>query len=183
VTFCASLGLRSDDGGELDSDLPRLVADRVRIFPDQTSAQTPWSIGMCERNNAFIKHMYTELRAVKPTAFSQLLLDMACLAKNSLSVHGASMPHQLICGSQPRLPSALTDALPALLKVRQLRDSNLQQTLRLLGASRVVLMRAGANQTLQRALQWKPRFPGITSWVRDATVSSWDARVSAALSG
>ena len=47
---------------------------------------------------------YNKRRADEPTAPSQLLLDMTCLAKNSLLVHGAATPHQPICVSQPRLP-------------------------------------------------------------------------------
>jgi len=183
VSFGAPLRLLSDGGGEFDSDLTRLVADRFGIFLDQTSAQAPWSNGMCERHNAVLKHTYTKLQADEPTAPSQLLLDMACLAKNSLLVHGAATPHQLLCGSQPRLPSALTDAPPALSEVRELGDSNLQQTLRLLGASRVAFMRAEADQSLRRALQRKTRSPGITSWARDAAVYYWNASVSAALRG
>ena len=59
----------------------------------------------------------------------------------------------------------------------------LQQTLRLLGASRVAFMRAEANQSLRRALQRKTRSPGVTIWAQDTAVYYWNASVSAAMRG
>lgn len=44
----------------------------------------------------------------------QDLLSHAAFAKNSLSVHEAATPFQLVTGSLPRLPSVLSDALPAM---------------------------------------------------------------------
>jgi len=88
-----------------------------------------------------------------------------------------------MCVSQPRLPSVVTDARPALSEVRELGNSYLQQTLRLLGASRVAFMRAEANQSLRRALQRKTRSPGVTIWAQDTAVYYWNASVSAAMRG
>jgi len=124
-----------------------------------------------------------KLPADEPTAPSYLLLDMACLAKKSLLVPGAATPREPLCESQPRVPSALTDTLPELSEVRELKNSNLQQTMRLLGASRVAFVCAEADQLLRRALPRKTRSPGITSWARDAAVYYWNASISAALRG
>ena len=99
VTFGAPLRLLSDGCGEFDSDLTRLVPDRFGILLDQTTAQAPWSNGLCERHSAVVKHTYNKLRADEPTAPSQLLLDMMCLPKNSL----VAPPHPIsLCACPSR---------------------------------------------------------------------------------
>jgi len=136
-----------------------------------------------ERHNATIKTAYGELLADEPGTSPQTLLDMVCLAKNSLLVHGAATPYQLMCGTQPRLPSNLADSPPSRSGVRVEGDSNMQATLRLLGASRVALMQADADQSLRRVLNRQTRPTGDTQWARDAAVFYWHAGVSAAASG
>lgn len=138
---------------------------------------------MCERHNAVIKRTLAKVRADEPTADLQLLLDLACLAKHSLLVHGSASPHQLMCGTQPRLPSAVHDAPPALSDVRVAGDENLQQTLRSLTRSRVAFLQAEADQSLRRELARKPRSPGASRWTQDAKVFYWHTAVSAGTSG
>jgi len=128
VTFGAPQRLLSDGGGRFDSDLTPLVADLFGIDLSQMKTQAPWRNGLCEPHNAVIKNTYNKLRDEEPTAPSQLLMDMTILAKSSFSVHGAATTHHLLCGSQPRLPSVVTDAPPPLLEIRELVHFNWQQT-------------------------------------------------------
>jgi len=183
TTFGAPHRLLTDGGGEFDNDLWRLIVNRFGIFLSATSPQAPWSNGMVERHNASIKTAYGKLLVDEPDALTQTLLDMVCLAKNSLLVYGAATPYQLMCGSQPRLPSTLADAPPSRSGVRVDGDTNLEATLRLLGASRVAFMQAEADQSLRRALNRQTRSPGNTQWARDAAVYYWHAGVSASASG
>lgn len=183
VTFGAPARVLADGGGEFDSDLWPLLGDLFGTQMDSTAAQAPWSNGVCERHNAAVRKTLGKLRADSPGANIQLLLDMACMAKNSLLVHGAATPYQLMCGSQPRLPSTLTDAPPALSSVRVAGDTNLQETLRLLAASRVSFLEVEADQSLRWALARKTRSPGVTKWPRDAQVHYWHKGVTAGTSG
>lgn len=183
VQFGAPGTILSDDGGEFVNHLWRLMADCFGICLSSTAAQAPWSNGTCERHNAVFKHTFNKLSTAEPDASTQLLLDMACLAKNSLLVHGAATPHQLMCGSLPRLPAPLTDDPPALCDVRAPGDSQLLLTLRLLTKHRVAFLQAEADQSLRRAILRKTRAHGATTWTADTPVFFWHAGVSAATSG
>lgn len=183
VLFDAPHRLRADDRGDFSNGLWRLIGDHFGVHLDATAAQAPWSNGVCERHNATVKQTFMKLAAAEPGAATQLLLDMACLAKNSLLVHGSATPYQLMCGSRPRLPSAVSDAPPGLSAVSCPGDDALQQTLRLLGASRVALVQAGADQSLPRALLRKMRSPGVERWAADSSVYYWHTGVSLGTSG
>lgn len=99
VTFGAPRDLLHDDAGEVVNDLWHLIGDRFGIQLDATAAQFQRRNGLYERHNAVIKPTYNKILAKEPAASTQLLLFMACLAKNSLLVHGSATPHQLMCGT------------------------------------------------------------------------------------
>lgn len=183
MLFGAPRRVRADDGGEFTNGLWRLIGDKFGIHLDATAAQAPWSNSVCERHNSTIKTTFMKLATAEPGAAPQLLLDMACLAKNSLLVHGTATPHQLMCGSQPRLQSAVSDSPPALSSLTCPGDDALQQTLRLLGASRVAFLQAEADQSLRRALLRKTWSPGVERWPANTPVYYWHAGVSSATSG
>lgn len=108
---------------------------------------------------------------------------MACLAKSSLLVHGTATRHPLMCGSQPRLPSADTDAPPAHCSVSCTGDIYLQQTFRRLGSSRVAFLQAESDHSLQRAILQKTRLPGFSQWVSGSLFRYCHTVVSAATIG
>jgi len=144
--------LLSDPGGEFDSALWRTVAERHNITVYSTAAQAHFSNGMVERHNQTLKTMVARLRVDHPGAELQELLDLACLAKNSLGQHNGATPYQLMCGSTPRLPTAMTDELPALGDARVAGDKALHRHLDLLHSAREVHTRAEADASLRRAL-------------------------------
>lgn len=150
--------LLMDPGREFDNSLLRVFAERFNIAVHVTAAQSAWSNGICERHNGVVKHMVTCLAADYPTASFQELLDHACFAKNSLSVHGCASPFQLATGSQPRVPSALSDAMPAMQAGHLPTEEDLAKTVALLAASRAAFSRAEASQSVRRALN--RRVPG-----------------------
>lgn len=53
----ASRVVLGDAGGELQSDLFRLLVERFNIVVTAAAAQAAWSNGVCERHNSVIKHM------------------------------------------------------------------------------------------------------------------------------
>jgi len=148
----APRAILSDSGPEIDSCLFLALAERLNIASLSTEAQAHHSNGVVERHNAVLKSMVRRLRADFPVAPLQEQLDAAFLAKNSLSVHSGASPIQLMSGSAPRLPSALTDGLPALGTGPVEGDDALRTSLSLLHASRVAHTQAEADVSLRRAL-------------------------------
>jgi len=147
-----------DPGAEFHNALFRTLAERFNVRVEATADQSAWSNGICERHNGIIKHMVLSLAAEYPAATFQELLSHACFENNSLSVHGCATPFQLVTGSLPRLPSALSDALPAMQEGHLPTEADLARTLALLADSRAALLRAEASQSVRRALN--RRVPG-----------------------
>eukprot|EP00170_Pyropia_yezoensis_P005263 contig_21434_g5277 len=71
---------------------------------------------------------------------------------NSIGQHGGATPYQLVNGSIPRVPTALTSDLPALEDSRVAGDEALRTHLLLLHASWAAHTEAEANVSLRRAL-------------------------------
>jgi len=158
VIYGAPRCVLSDPGAEFHNELFRTLAERFNVRVEATAAQSAWSNGICERHNGVIKHMVLSLAADYPAATFQELLSHACFAKNSLAVHGCAIPFQLVTGSLLRLPSALSDALPAMQEGHLPTKADLARTLALLADSRAAFSRAEASQSVRRALN--RRVPG-----------------------
>ena len=144
--------LLADPGPEFDSNLWRTMRGRFNIGIESTAAQAHFSNGIVERDNATLKTMLRRMRLDHPSSPFQELLDLACLAQNSMGTHHGASPYQLMCGSTPRVPTALIDDLPALSQRRVPADDALHQTLSALSTSRLAHTQAEADQPLRRAL-------------------------------
>lgn len=70
----------------------------------------------------------------------------------SLAVHGCASPFQLVTGSQPRIPSVLSDDMPAMQEGHLLTEADLARTVAMLAASRAAFSPAEASQPVRRAL-------------------------------
>lgn len=156
--YGAARCLLMDPGREFHNSLLRIFAERFNIAVYVPAAQSAWSSGICERHNGVVKHMVVCLAADYPSASFQELQDHACFAKNSLSVHGCASLFQLATGSQPRVPSALSDAMPAMQAGHLPKQEDLARTVAMLAASRAAFSRAEASQSVRRALN--RRVPG-----------------------
>lgn len=163
----------ADGGGELQNDLFRLLSERFNIAVSTTAAQAAWSNGVCERHNAVVKRMVEALRGDHPDATFQDLLSHATFAKNNLTVHGTATPYQLVTGTLPRLPSVLTDGLPAMHNIRVKDDDHLRATIDMLSSARAALARAEADQSLRRALNSPPSRNHNTLWPLGTQVDYW----------
>eukprot|EP00168_Porphyra_purpurea_P017503 TRINITY_DN6081_c0_g1_i2.p1 TRINITY_DN6081_c0_g1~~TRINITY_DN6081_c0_g1_i2.p1 ORF type:complete len:874 (-),score=94.27 TRINITY_DN6081_c0_g1_i2:1941-4562(-) len=181
--YGAPCRLLSDPGREFHDALLRVLAERFNIAVNVTVGQSAWSNGICERHNGVITHMVGCLAVDCPAASIQELLDHACFAKNNLAVHGCASPFQLTTGSQPRVPSALSDALPAMQAGHVSSEGNLARTIALLAASRAAISRAEASQSVRRALNRRvPGDPGRL-YARGDVVRYWEQSQSSARRG
>lgn len=120
---------------------------------DVTAGQSAWSNGVCERHNGVVKQMVTALVSNYAAASPQELLHHACFAKNSLAVHGCASRFQLATGSQPRIPSVLSDNMLAMQEGQPPTEEDLARTVALLVVSQAAFSRAEASKSVRRALK------------------------------
>jgi len=163
----------ADPGPEFDSNLWRTVGGHFNIAVESTAAQAHFSNGVVERHNAMIKTMLRRMRLDRTSAAFQELLDLACMAKNSMGTHAGATPFQLMCGTTPRVPTAFSDALPALSERRVPGDDCLHETLSALHAARLAHTQAEADQSLRRALARNATNVPVRSWARGDVVYYW----------
>ena len=102
-----------DNGGEFANDEFMQMCDYLGIFIQTTAAESPWSNGIVERNNQTLASMLDKIIADSKCSI-QLALVWALNAKNSLQNVAGFSPFQLVLGSNPSLPSTMSDNTPAL---------------------------------------------------------------------
>ena len=145
----------TDNGGEFVNQDLITLAESFGITIQTTAAESPWSNGIVERHNQVIGKMVTKILADTKCNF-EVALQWASNAKNSLAnVHGFS-PYQLVLGSNPKLPSVLSDRPPAFMtgeKTSQLLESNLKA----LHAAREAFIQAESSAKIKRALNTNTR--------------------------
>ena len=102
-----------DNGGEFANDAFINLAEKFGITVKTTAGYSPWSNGIIERHNQTLGQMIEKVLADStcdlPTAVSWCVS-----AKNSLANHCGFTPFQLSIGTNPKLPTTLTDGLPSL---------------------------------------------------------------------
>jgi len=139
-------------GAEFNNAVWRILAERHNISVTSTAGQAHWSNGVVERHNQTLKTMVTTMALDHVSVDAQELLDLAFHAKNSMGQHNGATPYQRMCGSSPRVPSVMTDSLPALNARRLPGDEALHRHLDLLHASRSAHTQPEAAVSLRRAL-------------------------------
>ena len=103
----------TDNGGEFCNNEFTNMCEALNITVRTTGAESPWSNGIVERHNRTIAEMLDKILE-ENNCNIEIALAWSLNAKNSLqNVHGFS-PYQLAFGTNPRLPSALSDKPPAL---------------------------------------------------------------------
>ena len=147
-----------DNGGEFANKDLIEVAERFGITIKPTAAFSPWSNGTIERHNQTLGSMLDKVLADSPCCLETALAW--CLnAKNSLSnVHGFT-PYQLSIGTNPRLPSTLTDSLPALSSCKP-NNAILAEHLYALHKARQAYIESENSDRIKRALSHNVRSSG-----------------------
>lgn len=103
----------TDNGGEFCNEVFLEMASRLDVVCHVTPAESPTCNGIVERHNAILGNM-----VIKTKNDTGCTIATACSwatnAKNCLANHYGFSPHQLVFGSNPSIPSVLTDNhLPA----------------------------------------------------------------------
>ena len=111
--YGSPVGFLSDNGGEFANAEFLSLCESFNVKVKTTAAESPWSNGIVERNNqAIARSMDKIIEDTKCTA--DLALCWAVNAKNSLMNVAGFSPFQLVLGTNPRLPSCITNEAPAL---------------------------------------------------------------------
>ena len=103
----------SDNGGKFKGKKWDSLCETFNIEQKTTAAESPFSNGIVERNNAIIYESMMKTVAdlkCKP----EIALASAVAAKNSLASYGGVSPNMLVFGHNTNFPSVLTDELTAL---------------------------------------------------------------------
>ena len=105
-----------DNDSEFANDELRELGNQFGINIKHTAAYAPWANGINERNHSSIDIMIRMEKMLEdlPQLSEETALQYAVSIRNcSMYAHGFT-PAQLAIGQNPRLPSALSDGLPAL---------------------------------------------------------------------
>ena len=120
----------------------------------KTAAESPWSNGVCERQNAILKESVR-----KTIDESGCKLETAVVsgvsAKNSLSGHQGYSPNTLVFGRNPNYPNVLTNNPPAL--ETEVSSITVAENLKAMNNARNAFIQAECSEKIKRALRQKIR--------------------------
>lgn len=145
----------TDNGGEFNNAELRDVASILNMKVHTTAAECPFQNGLCERIHAVTDMILAKLEAQYPKTPFDVLLQWACMARNSLAMWNGFSSHQLVFGASPNLPNILTDNLPALEGSTQ--SDVFAQHLNALRSARKAFIESESDEKIRRALRSKVR--------------------------
>ena len=166
-----------DNGGEFVNSHFLDMCQNLNINFITTSAESPWSNGLCEKHNGIIGEVVSKILE-EINCGVEIALCWAINAKNSLQNIFGFSPYQLVFGRNPNLPSVLNDKLPALEGVTgNLLISN---HLNALHRAREEFIKLEASEKLRRAIKAKTRthndiryFPGDEVFFKRENEKRW----------
>ena len=139
----------SDNGGEFANSEFITLCESLNITVRTTPAESPWSNGVVERNNQTIARSMDKIIADTKCS-NELALCWAINAKNSLMNVAGFSPFQLVLGTNPRLPSCITDDIPAITKTST--SKLIQENLNALHSARAAFISCENDEKIRRAL-------------------------------
>ena len=114
-------GILVDNGGEFNNEEIREMSSILNIKISSTPGESPWSNGLCERNNQITDRMLEILVEENPKSDEKILLAWTNVAKNSLQMWNSFSSYQLVLGKNPNLPNIMTEKLLLCRELPQMR--------------------------------------------------------------
>ena len=148
-------GILTDNGGEFSSELMREVCSMLGVMDHTTSAESPWSNGLCEKNHALADNILQAVIRDYPDMKLDTALAWACSAKNSLLMVYGYSPNQLVLGKNPRLPNVIDDPPPTW-EIKT-KSKALMDHLSALESTRQAFLKSESCERLKKALKAKIR--------------------------
>ena len=150
VFFGAPGKILTDNGREFNNEDMRALGEAFNIKIMATSAESPWSNGVCERLNAVIGDIVRKIMADGGCG-SEVALAWAVSARNALSNFTGFSPNQLVFGFNPCLPNIYDNDIPALEPTSA--SDIVRINLNALHLARQEYMKSEAGERLARALR------------------------------
>lgn len=150
VTFGAPGKILTDNGCEFNNEEMRTLGEAFNIKIMTTSAESPWSNGVCERLNAVIGNIVRKILADSKCDL-EVALAWAVSARNALTNYTGFSPNQLVFGHNPGLPNVLTSDPPALEPTSA--SEIVRNNLNALHLARQEFVKSESSERLARALR------------------------------
>ena len=152
----------ADNGGEFANSEFLTFCEKFGITINTTPAESPWSNGIVERANQTLARSMDKI--ISDTGCNpEVALLWALNAKNSLLNVAGFSPFQLVLGRNPRLPSTLTDELPAMTQTNM--SDMLKTNLNAIHSARTAFIACENDEKIRRALKSNIRASGETKYV------------------
>lgn len=140
----------TDNGCEFNNHEFRELGEAFNIKILTTAAESPWSNGVCERQNAVIGDSVEKIVSDVGCEVA-VALAWAVSARNALSNYSGYSPNQLVFGRNPALPSIFVNSPPALEPVEN--SSLVRENLVAMHRARENFVKAEASEKLARAMK------------------------------
>ena len=156
-----------DNGGEFANDSFINLAEKFGITVKTTAGYSPWSNGTIERHNQTLGNQLDKV-------LSDTSCDLAtavpwCVsAKNSLANVNGFTPFQLSIGTNPKLPSTLTDKIPSL--TTPVTSKSLSEHLQAIHKAREAFIQCENSERIRRALTHNVRSSGDIKYITGDSV-------------
>ena len=98
----------SENGREFNNEKLRIMAEKFNIKVKNTSAESPWSNGLCEKMVGLVKETMRKLKEDGITN-KNIVLNWSVSARNCLNNRGGFSSNQLVFGKNPILPNVVED--------------------------------------------------------------------------
>ena len=147
--FGAPTHILHDNGGEFVNETMRDMCEKFNIKVLTTSAESPWSNGVCERLNAILGASVDKI-IYETNCDPHTALAWAVSARNALSNNSGFSPNQLVFGFNPAFPSFDKNEAPAFERpASQIVETNLCA----LRKAREEFIKVDSNDRLNRAMR------------------------------
>ena len=150
VIFGSPRAILTDNGGEFSNSEMRDLGEVYNICIKTTAAESPWSNGTCERQNAILGDSVRKIMAGTDCSL-EIALSWAVAARNSLANNSGVSPNQLVFGRNPCLPNVFSDDIPAL--NADTPCDLVRNNLNAMHSARQEFVKYESNEKLKRALR------------------------------
>ena len=139
-----------DNGGEFNNGEMRALGESFNIKILATSAESPWSNGVCERLNAVLGNMVSKI-SDDAKCDVHTALAWAVSARNAFDNNGGFSPNQLVFGFNPSIPNVFNNNLPAMEEVTA--SEMVRKHLNAKQAAWEAFMKCESSEKISRALR------------------------------
>ena len=139
----------SDNGGEFNNEVMRMMGDLYNIRMLCTAAESPWSNGACERLNGVLS--LSTQRVLEDMGCSmEIALAWSVATRNTLHNFSGYSPAQLVFGLNPTFPNVVESNPPGLENVSN--SHIVAQNLNAMHSARKEFVKSEYDERIRRAL-------------------------------